>query len=70
MSYLASVLTSFKYFKRKSDNDVIDKLHYSLTTNILISLSILVSWKQFGGKPIECMTPDQYPKPWEEVILS
>lgn len=67
MSFLISVLTGFKYLERRTDDDVIDKLHHSLTTNILIGLSILVSWKQFGGKPIECMTPDQFPSPWEQV---
>jgi len=67
MSFLVAVLTGFKFLDRRTDDDVVDRLHYSLTTNLLIGLSVLVSWKQFGGKPIECMPPDQYPSSWEQV---
>lgn len=66
---LESVLMSLKRLGYRNDDDGTDRLHYFVTSNILIALSILVSWKQFGGKPIECMTPPKFPGAWEDVRL-
>lgn len=42
-------------------------MHYLYTTNLLLAFSVLISWKQFGGSPIECMFPNKFPGSWEEV---
>lgn len=52
MSYLLSVFTGLKYLSRHFDDDPTDQLHYRFTSNTLICLAIVVSFKQFGGKPI------------------
>lgn len=52
---LQSVLQFLKFFGGGECDDYIDQLHYVFTSNVLLALSILVSFKQFGGKPVECM---------------
>ena len=37
--------------------DSIANIHAYITCNLLIGLAILLSYKQFGGKPLECMLP-------------
>lgn len=66
-SILGAFLNTLKFFGHNSDDDYIDRLHYFVTSNTLVALSILVSFKQFGGKPIECLVPDMFSKAWEEV---
>lgn len=66
---LTSVLGTLKFINLyEGDTDVTDKLNSFITTNVLIAFSILVSWKQFGGKPIECLVPDTFSGAWEQVI--
>lgn len=66
MSYLLSAFTGLKYLTGHQDDDWTDRLHYQVTANILIALSILVSFKQFGGRPMECLLPDHLPESWEQ----
>ncbi|KAI1714657.1 innexin domain-containing protein [Ditylenchus destructor] len=63
---LATVLSMMRYVSEIDDRDFVDRLHSYFTTNMLIGLSVLVSFKQFGGKPVECLTPDIFSGSWEE----
>lgn len=64
---LGNFLTSLKYFGGQPDDDPVDHWHYVVTSNVLIALSLLISFKQFGGKPIECLIPDMFSSAWEQV---
>lgn len=64
---MEAFLRMFRYLGHRHDDDGIDRLHNLVTSNVCLALSILISWKQFGGHPIECMIPKMFPKTWEEV---
>ncbi|VDP13528.1 unnamed protein product [Soboliphyme baturini] len=64
---LDTVIRSIRYLSPRNDDSDVDRLHYCLTSNVLIALSLLISYKQFGGRPIECMVPKMFPSSWEEV---
>uniref|UniRef100_A0A5S6QZJ9 Innexin n=1 Tax=Trichuris muris TaxID=70415 RepID=A0A5S6QZJ9_TRIMR len=71
MSYLYSALGSAHLFTTKgTDDDITDQLHYRWTCTLLIILSIIVSFKQFGGRPIECMVPEMFTSAWEQYAES
>uniref|UniRef100_A0A0N5C763 Innexin n=1 Tax=Strongyloides papillosus TaxID=174720 RepID=A0A0N5C763_STREA len=63
---LTTVLSMIRYVSEIDDRDFVDRLHGFFTTNILIGLAVLVSFKQFGGKPIECLVPDIFTSSWEQ----
>ncbi|GMS80738.1 hypothetical protein PENTCL1PPCAC_2913, partial [Pristionchus entomophagus] len=63
---LAATLSMLRYIGGSDDRDFVDRLHSYFTCNILIALSILVSFKQFGGKPVECLVPDMFSSAWEQ----
>ncbi|KAH7729331.1 innexin family protein [Aphelenchoides avenae] len=46
--------------------DVMASLHSYFTSNMLIGLAILLSYKQFEGRPIDCMVPLEFPGSWTE----
>lgn len=47
--------------------DVVASLHSYFTCNLLIAFSIIISFKQFGGRPMECMLPMGFNGAWEQV---
>ncbi|VDM46884.1 unnamed protein product [Toxocara canis] len=63
---LTTVLSMLRYVGEIDDRDFVDRLHSYFTTNILIAFAILVSFKQFGGKPVECLVPDLFSGAWEQ----
>uniref|UniRef100_A0A1I7VV08 Innexin n=1 Tax=Loa loa TaxID=7209 RepID=A0A1I7VV08_LOALO len=63
---LTAVLSMVRYIGDIDDWDFVDRLHSYFTTNILIAFSILVSFKQFSGKPVECLVPDIFSGSWEQ----
>ncbi|KAF8384808.1 inx-10 [Pristionchus pacificus] len=63
---LAATLSMLRYIGGSEDRDFVDRLHSYFTCNILIALSIMVSFKQFGGKPVECLVPDMFSSAWEQ----
>uniref|UniRef100_A0A914E065 Innexin n=1 Tax=Acrobeloides nanus TaxID=290746 RepID=A0A914E065_9BILA len=66
MSSLINVLRTVPYSNKPAVIDVIAKIHSYFTCNLLIGLAILLSWKQFGGSPIECMLPLGFSGAWAQ----
>ncbi|KAI6230067.1 Innexin [Aphelenchoides fujianensis] len=64
---LTTVLSMVHYVTGGDDRDVVNRLNAYFTTNLLVGLAILVSFKQFGGAPIECIIPDTFSGPWEQA---
>ncbi|EFO13516.2 innexin inx-11 [Loa loa] len=65
---IETLLKSLKVISLKSGDDNIDRLHYFLTTNLLIAASTIVTWKMFEGSAIECMLPASLPNSWIRVL--
>ncbi|KRX23735.1 Innexin-10 [Trichinella nelsoni] len=63
---LYTALNALRFFAYRQDDSDVDRLHYWLTSNVLIALSLLVSFKQFGKKPIECLVPKMFSSAWEQ----
>uniref|UniRef100_A0A914X5X4 Innexin n=1 Tax=Plectus sambesii TaxID=2011161 RepID=A0A914X5X4_9BILA len=67
---LETALGYLKSWGKRFDDDGIDRLHSFVTSNVLIGLAVLVSWKTFGGKPLECMFPVKFPGSWEQLCFA
>ncbi|CAI5451872.1 unnamed protein product [Caenorhabditis angaria] len=66
MVMIETFLGMAKYLSPREDDDWSDRLNYLITPNILLAFSVLISFKQFGGRPIECMFPNKFPGSWEQ----
>ncbi|KJH45942.1 S25 ribosomal protein [Dictyocaulus viviparus] len=64
LMFVFRVLTAVPYSNEQGAKDFIASIHSFLTCNLLVGLAVLVSWKQFGGKPIECMVPTDFTSAW------
>lgn len=63
------VMHAVPYSNKQPVKDVIASLHSYFTCNLLIALAVLLSYKTFGGRPIECMLPmsgTSFTGAWEE----
>nr|AVV64020.1 innexin [Anisakis simplex] len=63
---IESLIAMVRYLSPRQDDDAIDRLHYLYTPNILLTFAVLISFKQFGGRPLECMFPNKFPGSWEQ----
>uniref|UniRef100_A0AC35U886 Innexin n=1 Tax=Rhabditophanes sp. KR3021 TaxID=114890 RepID=A0AC35U886_9BILA len=63
---IESFVGFMKYLSPREDDDYSDRLNYLYTPNILLAFSVLISFKQFGSKPLECMFPTKFPGSWEQ----
>lgn len=64
--FIFHVMNAVPYTNRSIVKDVIACLHSYFTCNLLLGLAILLSYKQFGGRPIECMTPLGFSSAWNQ----
>ena len=69
MVMIESFIGMARYLSPRNDDDWSDRLHYIFTPNILLAFSVVISFKQFGGRPLECMFPNKFPGSWEQVSL-
>ncbi|EJD74138.1 hypothetical protein LOAG_18505 [Loa loa] len=63
---IESLISMIRYLSPKQDDDATDRLHYLYSSNILLAFAVLISFKQFGGRPLECMFPSKFPGSWEQ----
>uniref|UniRef100_A0A0N5AKQ1 Innexin n=1 Tax=Syphacia muris TaxID=451379 RepID=A0A0N5AKQ1_9BILA len=66
MSIVWQVVSSVPYSNKPIVKDVIASLHSYFTSNMLIAFAIMISFKHFGGRPMECMLPVGFTGAWEE----
>ncbi|KAI6220998.1 Innexin [Aphelenchoides fujianensis] len=64
-SMLNNIFSALSFLQYRVDDDIIDRLSYFYTSSFLTMLAVLVSFKQFGGRPLECWTPAQFTSSWE-----
>ncbi|VDM97642.1 unnamed protein product [Thelazia callipaeda] len=62
---LQNMFSALSFLHYRKDDDFIDRLSYFYTSSFLIMMAVLVSFKQFGGRPLECWVPAQFTSSWE-----
>ncbi|VDD93962.1 unnamed protein product [Enterobius vermicularis] len=66
MSIVWQVVSSIPYNNRPVAKDLVASLHSYFTSNLLIAFAIIISFKHFGGRPMECMLPVGFNGAWED----
>jgi hypothetical protein len=66
---LEAFISMLRYLSSREDDDVADRLNYLYTPNMLLAFSVLISFKQFGGRPLECIFPSKFSSSLQEVIV-
>lgn len=54
----------------RSDNDFADRLNYYYTAIIIVIFAVVVSAKQYVGKPLQCWIPAEFNEQWEKYSES
>ncbi|CEF60894.1 Innexin family-containing protein [Strongyloides ratti] len=62
---LQNMFSALSFLHYRKDDDFVDRLSYFYTSSFLIMMAVLVSFKQFGGRPLECWVPAQFTASWE-----
>ncbi|CAK5123462.1 unnamed protein product [Meloidogyne enterolobii] len=62
---LQNMFGALSFLRYQKDDDLVDRLSYFYTSSFLIMMAVLVSFKQFGGRPLECWVPAQFTSSWE-----
>ena len=50
MVMIEALVGMSRYLTGRPDDDVVDRMNYLYTPNLLLAMSVLISFKQFGGK--------------------
>uniref|UniRef100_A0A915DHV4 Innexin n=1 Tax=Ditylenchus dipsaci TaxID=166011 RepID=A0A915DHV4_9BILA len=58
---IEALISMIRYLSARQDDDIVDRMNYLYTPNMLLAFSVLISFKQFGGRPLECMFPNKFP---------
>jgi len=56
--------------KFRKDDDFSDRINHALTSVILVFFSLIVSARQYIGKPISCWVPSEFTKSQEDYAES
>ncbi|CAD5224488.1 unnamed protein product [Bursaphelenchus okinawaensis] len=57
---IEALISMARYLSAREDDDIADRMNYLYTPNMLLAFSVLISFKQFGGRPLECIFPSKF----------
>uniref|UniRef100_A0A1I7RRV2 Innexin n=1 Tax=Bursaphelenchus xylophilus TaxID=6326 RepID=A0A1I7RRV2_BURXY len=57
---IEALISMARYLSAREDDDFADRMNYLYTPNMLLAFSVLISFKQFGGRPLECIFPSKF----------
>lgn len=64
---IEAIISMVRYLSPREDDDIADRMNYLYTPNLLLAFSVLISFKQFGGRPLECIFPSKFSGSLQEV---
>lgn len=68
------IISDIKFCSRKrriTDNDLVDRINFSLTSTLLTILALLICTKTYLiGKPLHCWTPKEFSSAWQQYAES